>query len=51
MKRALILVILAALAAAGSANARNGKVLVVNFNTGVNPVTQGWLSDRIKEGA
>ena len=51
MKRALILGILAALAAAGSAQAGNGKVLVATFNTDVNPVTQRWLTDRIKEGA
>ena len=52
MKRALFLGILAAaLATAGSAQAGNGKVLVATFNTDVNPVTQRWLSDRIKEGA
>jgi membrane-bound serine protease (ClpP class) len=51
MKRYLILVLLVALAAAGSAHAGNGKVLAVKFDADVNPVTQKWLSDRIKEGA
>jgi len=51
VKRALILGILVALAAASSANGGNGKVLVATFNSDVNPVTQRWLNDRIKEGA
>jgi membrane-bound serine protease (ClpP class) len=51
VKRALILGLLVALAAAGSARAGNGKVLAVKFDTDVNPVTQKWLSDRIDEGA
>jgi membrane-bound serine protease (ClpP class) len=42
---------LAALAAASSAAAGNGKVLAVRFDADVNPVTQKWLSDRIDEGA
>jgi membrane-bound serine protease (ClpP class) len=50
VKRYLILVLLVALAAAGSAHAGNGKVLAVKFDADVNPVTQKWLSDRIKEG-
>jgi membrane-bound serine protease (ClpP class) len=51
VKRYLILVLLVALAAAGSAHAGNGKVLAVKFDADVNPVTQKWLSDRIEEGA
>jgi membrane-bound serine protease (ClpP class) len=51
VKRCLILVLLVALAAAGSAHAGNGKVLAVKFDADVNPVTQKWLSDRIEEGA
>jgi membrane-bound serine protease (ClpP class) len=51
VKRALILALLVALAAAGAAHAGNGKVLAVKFDTDVNPVTQKWLSDRIDEGA
>jgi membrane-bound serine protease (ClpP class) len=42
---------LVVLAAAGSAQAGNGKVLVARFDADVNPVTQKWLSDRIDEGA
>jgi membrane-bound serine protease (ClpP class) len=51
VKRALLLALIAALVATASASARNGKVLVANFNTDVNPVTQKWLKDRIDEGA
>jgi membrane-bound serine protease (ClpP class) len=51
VNRALILALLAALVATGSASAGNGKVLAVKFDSEVNPVTQKWLSDRIKEGA
>ena len=54
MKRVLIFAVLAALAvlaAAGHAAAGNGKVLAVKFDADVNPVTQKWLNDRIKEGA
>jgi membrane-bound serine protease (ClpP class) len=51
VKRYLILVLLVALAGAGSAHAGNGKVLAVKFGADVNPVTQKWLSDRIEEGA
>jgi membrane-bound serine protease (ClpP class) len=51
VKRVLIFVMLAALAAAGSASAGNGKVLAVKFDADVNPVTQKWLNDRIAEGA
>jgi len=51
VKRALIYGMLAALAAASSATAGNGKVLAVKFDADVNPVTQKWLSDRIHEGA
>lgn len=51
VKRALIFAMLAALAAAASASAGNGKVLAVKFDAEVNPVTQKWLSDRIDEGA
>jgi membrane-bound serine protease (ClpP class) len=51
VKRALIFVMLASLAAAGSASARSGQVLAVKFDADVNPVTQKWLSDRIDEGA
>jgi membrane-bound serine protease (ClpP class) len=51
VKRVLILAMLAALAAAGSASAGNGKVLAVKFDADVNPVTQKWLNDRIREGA
>src|SRR5262245_42252846 len=50
VKRLLILALLVALAAVGSAHAGNGKVLAVKFDADVNPVTQKWLSDRIKEG-
>jgi membrane-bound serine protease (ClpP class) len=51
VKRALILAMFVTLLAAGSAHAGNGKVLAVKFDADVNPVTQKWLSDRIKEGA
>jgi membrane-bound serine protease (ClpP class) len=51
VKRLLISALLAALLAASSASAKDGKVLAVKFDADVNPVTQGWLSDRIKEGA
>ena len=51
MKRALIYAMLAALVAASSATAGNGKVLAVTFDADVNPVTQKWLNDRIEEGA
>src|SRR5262245_19606954 len=51
VKRLLILALLVALAAVGSAHAGNGKVLAVKFDADVNPVTQKWLSDRIREGA
>jgi membrane-bound serine protease (ClpP class) len=51
VKRLLILALLVALAAVGSAHAGNGKVLAVKFDADVNPVTQKWLSDRIEEGA
>src|SRR5215211_3455930 len=51
MTRALILAVAAALVAAASASASNGKVLVARFDADVNPVTQKWLSDRIEEGA
>jgi membrane-bound serine protease (ClpP class) len=51
VKRSLILALLVALVAASSAQAGNGKVLAVKFDADVNPVTQKWLSDRIKEGA
>jgi membrane-bound serine protease (ClpP class) len=51
VKRALIFVMLASLAAAGSASARSGRVLAVKFDADVNPVTQKWLSDRIDDGA
>ena len=51
MKRALILAMFVTLLAAGAAHAGNGKVLAVKFDADVNPVTQKWLSDRIKEGA
>ena len=51
MKRLLIFALLAALLAASSASAKDGEVLAVKFDADVNPVTQGWLSDRIKEGA
>jgi membrane-bound serine protease (ClpP class) len=42
---------LAALAVASSAAASNGKVLAVQFDADVNPVTQKWLNSRISEGA
>jgi len=51
VKRALIYAMLAALVAASSATAGNGKVLAVTFDADVNPVTQKWLNDRIEEGA
>jgi membrane-bound serine protease (ClpP class) len=51
VKRAVIYTMLAALAVASSATAGNGKVLAVRFDADVNPVTQGWLNDRIREGA
>jgi membrane-bound serine protease (ClpP class) len=51
VKRALIYAIFAALAAASSATAGNGKVLAVEFDADVNPVTQKWLNDRIEDGA
>ena len=50
MRRALILAMLAALAATAQASAGNGRVLAVEFDTEVNPVTQKWLSDRIDDG-
>jgi membrane-bound serine protease (ClpP class) len=51
VKRALFLGLVAALLAAASASAGNGKVLAVKFDADVNPATQKWLSDRIEEGA
>jgi membrane-bound serine protease (ClpP class) len=51
VKRVLIFALLAVLLAASSASAKDAQVLAVKFNADVNPVTQGWLSDRIKEGA
>jgi membrane-bound serine protease (ClpP class) len=51
VKRALIYAIFAALAAASSATAGNGKVLAIEFDADVNPVTQKWLNDRIEDGA
>ncbi len=51
MSRAFLLAMLLALVAASSASAGNGKVLAVTFDADVNPVTQGWLNDRIAEGA
>ena len=51
MKWLLIFALFAALLAASSASAKDGEVLAVKFDADVNPVTQGWLSDRIKEGA
>jgi membrane-bound serine protease (ClpP class) len=53
VKRALTVLLCALVAtlAAASASAGNGKVLVAKFNADVDPVTQKWLSDRIKEGA
>src|SRR5215216_3469042 len=51
MKRALILAMLAGLVVTTSASAGNGRVLAVEFDAEVNPVTQKWLSDRIDEGA
>jgi len=46
-----LLVAAVAFVAAAPAAAGNGKVLAVRFDAEVNPVTQGWLSDRIDEGA
>jgi membrane-bound serine protease (ClpP class) len=46
-----LVTMLAALVAVSAASAKNGKVLAVKFDADVNPVTQGWLSDRIREGA
>jgi membrane-bound serine protease (ClpP class) len=51
VSRAFLLAVLLALVAASSASAGNGKVLAVTFDADVNPVTQGWLNDRIAEGA
>jgi len=46
-----LLVAAVAFVAAAPAATGNGKVLAVRFDAEVNPVTQGWLSDRIDEGA
>ncbi len=49
--RILLLAVLATAFFAPRAAAGNGEVLAVRFNAEVNPVTQEWLNDRIKEGA
>jgi len=49
--RILLLAVLATAFFAPRAAAGNGEVLAVRFNAEVNPVTQKWLNDRIREGA
>jgi membrane-bound serine protease (ClpP class) len=51
MNRLLLAVFALFLAGTPQALAGNGKVLAVTFDADVNPVTQGWLTDRIAEGA
>ncbi len=49
--RIVLLAVLATAFFAPRADAKVGKVLAIRFDAEVNPVTQKWLGDRIKDGA